>query len=520
MAFSTHPKYRAWIRRHGRHYLKDPNITSVGVGYKIVGGKRSDEICIQFTVKRKWDESHLEHVSTHIPEHVEHDGVQIITDVVERTYELAYQVVPEAFNDHRRSYQDPIRPGISISHPLVSAGTLGAIVYDKATGKPAALSNWHVLHGPDGSIGDVALQPGTHDDNSNADNRFGTLLSSHIGAAGDGALASIDSRDVTTDILDLDVTPTEIADPELGDQVVKSGRTTGVSHGVVTRIDTLVSIDYGDGVGEQTIGCFEIEPDPRRDDETNHLSDGGDSGATWLFKTGNGRPAPIMGGLHFAGSDTPDTETALACYASSIRDKLGFTLASAVAEKSRGFDPHFLSTPVDVPGMSQELNDDAVVLNGSTTIDYTHFSLAQSRERKFARWVAWNIDGGRMKKLGRKGIKFRYDDRFDHALQAGNDLYKDNDLDRGHIARRADLTWGPQEEAAQANRDSFTYTNIAPQMNTFNQSGRGGVWGQLEDAVYVEVQVDDLRVSVIGGPVFKDTDRKYRGYLIPREFFK
>ncbi|WP_257182813.1 DNA/RNA non-specific endonuclease [Corynebacterium cystitidis] len=57
-------------------------------------------------------------------------------------------------------------------------------------------------------------------------------------------------------------------------------------------------------------------------------------------------------------------------------------------------------------------------------------------------------------------------------------------------------------------------------MNTFNQSGRGGVWGQLEDAVYAAAQADDLRVSVIGGPVFKGTDRKYRGYLIPREFFK
>ncbi|WP_257158773.1 S1 family peptidase [Corynebacterium cystitidis] len=266
MTFSTHPKYQAWICRHRRHYLKDPNITLVGVGYEIVGGKRSDEICIQFTAKRKWYESHLEHVSTHIPEHVEHDGVQIITDVVERTYELAYQ--------------DPIRPGISISHPLVSTGTLGAIVYDKATGKPAALSNWHVLHGPDGSIGDATLQPGTHDE----------IVTPTAGSASCSAPTSVPLATVrlpaSTRVMSpltfwiLTSPPTEVADPELGDQVVKSGRTTGVSHGVVTRIDTLVSIDYGGEVGEQTISCFETEPDPRRDDETNHLSDSSDYGTT------------------------------------------------------------------------------------------------------------------------------------------------------------------------------------------------------------------------------------------------
>jgi endonuclease G len=47
-----------------------------------------------------------------------------------------------------------------------------------------------------------------------------------------------------------------------------------------------------------------------------------------------------------------------------------------------------------------------------------------------------------------------------------------------------------------------------------------GLWGELEDAVYEDVDVDDLRISVFGGPVFKDTDFLFRGVLVPRSFWK
>lgn len=57
-------------------------------------------------------------------------------------------------------------------------------------------------------------------------------------------------------------------------------------------------------------------------------------------------------------------------------------------------------------------------------------------------------------------------------------------------------------------------------MDDFNQSSLGGIWGALEDAVFAEVDVDNLRVSVIGGPVFHEDDREFRGVRIPREFYK
>jgi endonuclease G, mitochondrial len=75
-------------------------------------------------------------------------------------------------------------------------------------------------------------------------------------------------------------------------------------------------------------------------------------------------------------------------------------------------------------------------------------------------------------------------------------------------------------EAQRANEDSFVFTNITPQLNDFNQSRLHGLWGELEDAVYEDVDVDDLRISVFGGPLFKATDFLYRGVLVPRSYWK
>ena len=187
---------------------------------------------------------------------------------------------------------------------------------------------------------------------------------------------------------------------------------------------------------------------------------------------------------------------------------------------SAGFDAKFLGTTAGMPVLSDSAADDAVELDGSTTIDYTHFSLALSKSRKFAIWVAWNIDGGDMKALSRNNIPFVKDPRIPAGFQTGDELYRDNRLDRGHIARRADLCWGPKAEAQKANRDSFFFTNITPQMDDFNQSTKQGIWGRLEDAALADVDVENLKVSVYGGPVFNADDRVFRSVAIPREFYK
>jgi endonuclease G, mitochondrial len=186
-----------------------------------------------------------------------------------------------------------------------------------------------------------------------------------------------------------------------------------------------------------------------------------------------------------------------------------------------GYDPLFLGVDIPVPvPVDGVLADVEPTVDGGALVQHEHFSLQMSASRRFALWVGWNIDGGSLMALSRRGHGFVRDPRIAAGAQVGDDLYAGNRLDRGHIARRADLLWGSLPEAERANRDSFFFTNIAPQVEDFNQSKQDGVWGRLEDAVFADVDVEDLRVSLFGGPVFAADDRAYRGVLLPREYWK
>lgn len=185
-----------------------------------------------------------------------------------------------------------------------------------------------------------------------------------------------------------------------------------------------------------------------------------------------------------------------------------------------GYDPEFLGTPVGVPALGPGMADDALLWEGSLVIDYTHFSLCIGRSRRLARWVGWNINGGGIKLLPRANLGFTKDPRVPAAAQTGNELYNGNRLDRGHLARRGDLLWSGMAQGQAANRDSFSYTNIAPQMEGFNQSRQDRLWGSVENALYADVEVQDLRVSVLAGPVFHGDDRLSRGVGLPAEHWK
>jgi endonuclease G len=519
---------KQFVRTQGLDYLKNNNITSVGIGYKQINGKPTNEISIQFTVEEKSEPEALEELDTPlIPQSFVIDGVVVPTDVIERSFEIDYKIVEEVSPDQRKTRINPIQPGTSVANKKVSAGTIGCIVYDQKNGAPYILSNWHVLHGPQGNIGDEIVQPGPFDDNRINLNRLGKLVRSHLGAAGDCAIATIEDRAFKSDIMDLGVAIEQLGEPELGDKIIKSGRTTGVTHGLVTRVHTISKLNYGGLVGYQFIGGFEIGPDPNSPPSNGEISMGGDSGSAWIFKTRSGKPTNVLAGLHFAGETSNDpNEHAVACYSKSVFEKLEISLTppkleDVIPSQGHGYNPNFLGVLVEPPELSRAKGEDAYKLRDSEIIDYTHFSLTLSKTRRFAIWVAWNIDGGNLKKLSRKGIPFILDPKIPKEFQVGDELYSRNRLDRGHIARRADLLWGSIAEAKKANVDSFFFTNMTPQMENFNQSGKNGIWGKLEDAVFEDAdEVDNLRVSIFGGPIFNADDRVYRGVKIPREFYK
>lgn len=180
-----------------------------------------------------------------------------------------------------------------------------------------------------------------------------------------------------------------------------------------------------------------------------------------------------------------------------------------LAVRVTGYDPEFL--PVDVPLPApvdpRPLRD----------LGYQHFTVLLDPVRRLAAATAVNIDGDLLVDVGR-GDDWHLDDRVPESEQCGNELYRSNDLDRGHLVRRRDPVWGARELAERANGDSFAYTNAAPQAAGFNQSGE--LWLGLEDHVLAYAEQHRHRVSVFTGPVLAEGDPEYRGVLIPQEFWK
>lgn len=321
------------VRTRARGYLRLPNVTSVGVGYRTVDGKVTDELAIQFTVGKKLSpEAVITEGLTMLPEViVAEDGTEVPVDVVERSFKPSYQIVEPRYATaedvaspaQRRQRLDPVRPGISVANVHGSAGTIGGIVFDASNGTPYILSNWHVLHGPTGSIGDVIAQPGPFDDSNVTANGVGRLVRSHLAVSGDCAICSIVGRGVNHRILEIEVTPRRIATVAMGDHLVKSGRTTGVTRGIVSRVGVFVTLDYGGEVGEREIGGFEIKPNPAALPADGEISSGGDSGSLWMIDT-SGSDADVVAGLHFAGETdpAPSEEHAIACTIKTVLEKL------------------------------------------------------------------------------------------------------------------------------------------------------------------------------------------------------
>jgi endonuclease G, mitochondrial len=153
---------------------------------------------------------------------------------------------------------------------------------------------------------------------------------------------------------------------------------------------------------------------------------------------------------------------------------------------------------------------------GRHVLDYTHFSVVLNGERRMAYFSAVNIDGTQLRRIPRSQDVWRFDPRVDKDAQVGPEVYRSNDLDRGHLTRRMDPDWGTFEEASQADDDTFHFTNASPQHKDLNQK----TWNDLEDYVLDNARAEGLKICVITGPVFADGDREYRGVQLPEQFWK
>jgi endonuclease G len=193
----------------------------------------------------------------------------------------------------------------------------------------------------------------------------------------------------------------------------------------------------------------------------------------------------------------------------------------------QGYDPHFLgagASEVPLLALSAALVPQAAINSLATgepryVLPYHHFSVVLNKDRGLAFYTAVNIDGASGVRLRREPDRWSFDPRVPQDQQTGEQVYRDNPLDRGHLVRRLDPAWGPSAAAAKlANDDTFHFTNCSPQHHDFNAGQT--LWAGLED--YILDNADNLRfrVSVFSGPVLAADDDRYRGVQLPRQFWK
>jgi endonuclease G, mitochondrial len=242
-----------------------------------------------------------------------------------------------------------------------------------------------------------------------------------------------------------------------------------------------------------------------------------------------------------------------------------------------GYEPGFIpGFVVPLPKLSKVKHRPAVNKNASPGDDphelrYHHFSVAMNADRRLAFFTACNIDGSRIKAVVREkkaiidtptlkdlGVEsvvavgaeasddFRPDWRIDPEEQMDGPFYESQTVpgfpeptskeriarifQKGHITLRGDPAWGLEDDAKAAERDTFFYTNAAPQLGFFNQGSalnRPGTkgklrWRAVETYVLRNAVTMRSRVTVFAGPVFDDKkDPEYRfGSKVPMRFWK
>lgn len=148
----------------------------------------------------------------------------------------------------------------------------------------------------------------------------------------------------------------------------------------------------------------------------------------------------------------------------------------------------------------------------SSEIFISHFAydLAYNELHEQAKWVFYKLDSSRINGPISRTDKFKIDPLIVTG-SANHSDYKGSGFDRGHLAPAGDMTW-----SLQAMNESFYYSNMSPQVPSFNR----GIWRKLESKVRSWVtDFDSLYVTT--GPVLElNLSSIGEGVSVPNHFYK
>ena len=326
MSMKEWEKVQAAKEKHEFNLLSLQNVTAVGIGTKIVNGENTGELCIKVFVAKKLPLSALKAEQV-VPTTLEND---VKTDVEEAG--PFYAMAPV---DHQKKWRPPIG-GISTSRVAPGTGSIcGFFFKDKTDGQVVGVSNNHVwawdlqypsdvagvLSFPGAEPGQAIIQPGWADGGTgDPDYKIGELkrwvpikMTPYTGSIPKERWNRVDlamakpTVDVEPSFLGpglKKLVPTGWRRMTLNDaynhtKLLHSGRTTNISYGYVSAVNTSTWVLYGSSSRDTAFFTDQVMVGRDRDRSPQGVVQAGDSGSSMFVES-----TLEWAGLVFAGDSS------------------------------------------------------------------------------------------------------------------------------------------------------------------------------------------------------------------------
>lgn len=144
-------------------------------------------------------------------------------------------------------------------------------------------------------------------------------------------------------------------------------------------------------------------------------------------------------------------------------------------------------------------------------IRHRGYTLQYNEKHEQADWVAYVLT--RDETLGRYSRTNDFSPDYKVNTFSANDAdYSGSGYDRGHLAPAADMGW-----SEQSMRESFFYSNMSPQVSSFNR----GIWSRAE-AFTRNAAFENEKLCVVTGPILENDLPKIgpNKVSVPRYYYK
>ena len=144
-------------------------------------------------------------------------------------------------------------------------------------------------------------------------------------------------------------------------------------------------------------------------------------------------------------------------------------------------------------------------------ISHAGYTLSYNEKYEQANWVAYELTSAETNSIYNRTNKFLIDPKLITG-SAENSDYAGSGYDRGHLAPAGDMGW-----SAQSMIESFYYSNMSPQVPSFNR----GIWKNAESFTR-EAAIENHVIYVVTGPVFTSdmTTIGKNKVAVPHSYYK